>query len=368
MITRPPCLPWIPGSPSRKLTQKRTKAGGRIGSARVVKPVDTRDLKSLARKGMRVRVPLRARCARPRKYETTRQARVRLSSNPATVDPRRAVKRIASRGNPRFRSLWRLAHSARERRGGGEMLLDGVHLIDAYVVAFGADALQLVVRSSAADREEVISRLRLARDALILSDALFDEISPVETPTGLLAIASIPRPSSVAEADRNRFSVFLDGLQDPGNLGAVLRSAAAAGGRDVFLSARCADPWSPKCLRAGMGAHFHLALHDRVHLLDTAREFQGRLIAADSHGECGLFQADLDGTIGFIIGSEGAGIRPALLALAVERVRIPMAPGIESLNAAAAATLMFYEWRRRRSAESHSQQGRLPPGEVAGRR
>lgn len=272
---------------------------------------------------------------------------------PSRSNGAHAVNRITSRDNQHFRHLHRLARSAKERRGGGEVLLDGVHLIDTYVAAFGADDLQLVARASSVEREEVSSRLRLARDALVLSDTLFDEISPVVTPTGLLAVAPIPRPGlMIAKPDGDRFSVFLDGLQDPGNLGAVLRSAAAAGGGDVFLSAQCADPWSPKCLRAGMGAHFQLAaLHDRVELLETVRGFQGRLIAADSHGERSLFEADLEGTVGFIIGGEGAGIAPGLLELAAERVRIPMAAGVESLNVAAAATLVFYEWRRQQSSD-----------------
>jgi TrmH family RNA methyltransferase len=277
------------------------------------------------------------------------------------VDRRRAVKHIASRDNPQFRRLRRLAHSARERRDAGRMLLDGVHLIDAYVAVFGTHSLRLVARASSVDREEVAGRLALVPDPVVLSDILFDEISPVETPTGVLAVAPIPQPGPLVEADRDRFRLFLDGLQDPGNLGAVLRSAAAAGGQDVFLSAQCADPWSPKCLRAGMGAHFRLALHDRVDLLDAARSFSGRLLAADSRGERGLFEVDLSGGIGFIVGGEGAGVSPALAALAAERVRIPMAAGIESLNAAAAATLMFYEWRRRRSGSGDfRQEGGVP--------
>jgi len=265
------------------------------------------------------------------------------------VQQRRTVKRIASRDNVQFRHLRRLAHSPRERRSGGRMLLDGVHLIDAYVATFGSGDVQLVARASTIDQEQVAARLARVRDALVLSDALFDDISPVETPTGLMAVVPVPRPDYAAKTDRDRFSVFLDGVQDPGNLGAILRSAAAAGGADVFLSPVCADPWSPKCLRAGMGAHFQLALHDRVALLATARSFQGRLIGADSRWGRSLFEADLGGTVGFIIGGEGAGIAPALLELAAERVRIPMAEGIESLNAAAAATVVFYEWRRRRS-------------------
>jgi TrmH family RNA methyltransferase len=97
-----------------------------------------------------------------------------------------------------------------------------------------------------------------------------------------------------------------------------------------------------------MGAHFQLAIHDRVDLVSTARDFRGRLIAADSHGERSLFEADLAGAIGFVVGAEGSGVSPEMLELAAERVRIPMAEGIESLNVAAAATLVFYEWRRQR--------------------
>jgi TrmH family RNA methyltransferase len=231
------------------------------------------------------------------------------------------------------------------------MLLDGVHLVDAYVAVFGAGALQLFVQASSIDRPEVAERLRLSRAPVVLSDALFGEISPVETPTGLLAVAPIPEGPSVTETPADRFSVFLDGLQDPGNLGAVLRSAAAAGARDTFLSIGCADPWSAKCLRAGMGAHFHLVIHDRVDLVPTASNFQGRLIATDSRGERSLFEVDLAGAIGFVVGGEGSGVSPELLELAAERVRIPMAEGIESLNVAAAATLVFYEWRRQRGMD-----------------
>ena len=272
------------------------------------------------------------------------------------------VKQIVSRDNAQFRRFRRLAHSAKDRRGDGLMLLDGVHLLDAYVSVYGADALRLVARASSVDRVEVAERLAAARDAVVLSDALFDEISPVETPTGLLAEAPIPKPGPAAGTDRDRFTLLLDGLQDPGNLGAVLRSAAAAGGREVFLSARCADPWSPKCLRAGMGAHFHLVIHDRMDLLDAARGLPGRLLAADSHGERSLFKVDLAGEVAFIIGGEGAGISRALCALASERVRIPMATGIESLNAAAAATLLFYEWRRQRSSTEGWEMGRSRGG------
>jgi TrmH family RNA methyltransferase len=268
------------------------------------------------------------------------------------------VKRVASRDNAHFRRLWRLANVGKERRGSGQMLLDGAHLIEAYTAVFGPADLQLVVRSSVA--ETATAGYPAGLDPIILADALFDEIAPVETPTGLLGVAPIPiSPVATAEAERPGFNVFLDGIQDPGNLGAVLRSAAAAGASEAFLSAQCADPWSPKCLRGGMGAHFHLRLHDRVDLPEAARGFPGRLLAADSHGGRCLFEADVGGDIGFILGGEGQGISAPMLAMAAERVHIPMADGVESLNIAAAATLLFYEWRRHR-APDFSDPSKLP--------
>jgi TrmH family RNA methyltransferase len=253
------------------------------------------------------------------------------------------VKRVASRDNPQFRRLQLLARSSRERRARGELLLDGAHLIEAYAAAYGAGRLQVVLRASGPDWAGARSRGR--SEPIVLADALFDEIAPVETPTGVLAIAPIPTPAKPGMRPA-ACSAFLDGVQDPGNLGAILRSAAAAGLGDAYLSAGCTDPWSPKALRGGMGAQFRLAIHDRADLPACARAFNGRLLAADSAGGRSLFEADLSGRVGFILGAEGLGISPPMLALASERVRIPMAEGVESLNVAAAATLLFYEWRR----------------------
>lgn len=255
------------------------------------------------------------------------------------------MKRVASRDNPQFQRLRLLARSGRERRERGEMLLDGAHLIEAYAAAYGSACMQIVLRASGPDWPGAARPGR--SEPLVLADALFDEIAPVETPTGVLAIAPIPAPPPEPEPAAESCSAFLDGIQDPGNLGAVLRSAAAAGVGESYISTRCADPWSPKCLRGGMGAQFRLRIHDRMDLRASAEAFPGRLVAADSRGERSLFDADLSGRLGFILGAEGLGISPALLAIASERVRIPMAEGIESLNVAAAATLLFYEWRRR---------------------
>jgi TrmH family RNA methyltransferase len=256
------------------------------------------------------------------------------------------LKKITSRDNPDYRRLLRLASSGRTRRSLGQILLDGEHLIDAYAQAYGPASLVLVARMSSLESAPVQRRLADFGAALILADGLFNELSPVDSPTGLLAVAGMP-PSRQPSA--SGFTVLIDGVQDPGNLGAILRSAAAAGAGSVLLSAQCADVWSPKCLRGAMGAQFVLALQEQQDLVTAAGRLSARLVAADPRATAVLFEADLADPIAFVVGAEGRGVSPELLALSTQRVRIPMLPGIESLNAAAAATLLFYEWRRRRA-------------------
>lgn len=257
------------------------------------------------------------------------------------------LRHLQSRDNPRFKHIARLVSSARERRAAGLIVLDGIHLIEAYLAAFGPHGVQLLMRGDAAEQREVrCLRTRIGHDDVVtVADRLFDALSPVDTPTGIMALAPMPAPS--AEIDKGRFAVLLDGIQDPGNLGAILRSAAAAGSGEVHLSPACADPWSPRCLRGGMGAQFRITIRDRQSLPEVARTHPGQVVAACATGETSLFDAPLEEGCAIVIGGEGRGISSELLACATLQVRIPMAEGVESLNAASAATLLFYEWTRR---------------------
>ena len=165
---------------------------------------------------------------------------------------------------------------------------------------------------------------------------------------GVLAVVDTPRGSLV---ERPRYCLLLEDLQDPGNVGTIIRTAAAAGIDQVLLSRGCAFAWSPKALRAGQGAHFLTPIVEDVDVVDWSRGFRddgGRTIATVVADGTAVYDADLHGRIAIAIGSEGGGLSPALLALADVRVTIPMAPGSESLNAAAAAAVVMFEARRRR--------------------
>lgn len=251
------------------------------------------------------------------------------------------MKSISSRENAIFKGLKKLSESSRIRRKLGKTLLDGFHLIESYQAAQGLPELLVMSETFFLKDGRNASLLRFPDDRLVvMADTLFHDISPVSTPTGILAVILIPLPKPGKEAT---FCLFLEDLQDPGNLGSILRSAAAAGVNRVFLSKHSADVWSPKVLRAGMGAHFVLAIVEDADLLEESKRFSGRIFATSLESENSLFTVDLAGNIAFAIGNEGAGISPGLLASVDATVKIPMRKEVESLNAAAAAAICLFE-------------------------
>jgi len=259
----------------------------------------------------------------------------------------RELKLIRSRDNPRFKVLRELATSTRERRKAGLALLDGMHLIAAYRASSGVPEQLILSESGAANAEAA----RLAAGAssqgvLVLADALFNDIAQVATPTGIIALIRTPNPGPLPATIES--CVMLDNIQDAGNLGSILRSAAAAGICTMLLSQGCAFAWSPKVLRAGMGAHFSLDIFDNVDLAAAVGRLSGRLICASGHAQKSLYQADLRGPLAWVFGNEGAGVSAELSAAAAEQLRIPMPGKTESLNVAAAAAICLFEQVRQR--------------------
>lgn len=258
------------------------------------------------------------------------------------------LKRISSRDNPFFKSLLKLASSARARSEAGQTLLDGTHLLHALLDAGGKPS-HLLINESAVQNPE-IKDLLSACDGLPrthLDDALFAQLSELKTPNGLLSLVDVPEPS--ASPAHSQFILLLEDIQDPGNLGSILRSAAAAGCDAVFLSAGCADAWSPKVLRAAMGGHFALSIHESNDLIAVTHEFGGKILAASLQAERSLYESNLRGKLGFAIGNEGAGLSKELQDAVQERFIIPMPGKLESLNAAAAAAVCLFEAVRQRA-------------------
>lgn len=255
------------------------------------------------------------------------------------------MKHIASRDNPFYKQLKKLAASGRERRQAGRMLLDGVHLVAACEQRFGP-VETLVVAASALEGGE-IARFVAGREITVIADALLRDLGLVETPSGLVGVAAIPAPAAV---DAGKDAILLDGVQDPGNVGTLLRTAAAAGIGQALLGPGCASAWSPKVLRAGQGAHFAMDVVEDADLAGFMAGYRGTTVATTLGADArSLYAADLDGPLAWIFGSEGQGVRPELLAAARLRVHIPMPGAVESLNVAASAAVCLFEMVRRRS-------------------
>ncbi|HUW26392.1 MAG TPA: RNA methyltransferase [Gallionella sp.] len=257
------------------------------------------------------------------------------------------MKFIQSRDNTFFREIARLAGSARQRCKARRTLLDGAHLLAAYLDN-GFRPLHILVSSTALSDAEVQALLGRATDVPVtqLDDRLFAGLSELKTPTGLLVLIELPQPA--AAVSHSHFALLLEDIQDPGNLGSMLRSAAAAGCDAVFLSGGCADVWSPKVLRAAMGGHFVLNIHEQQDLPDVANAFPGMLLAATLQATHNLYDCDLRGNVALLIGNEGAGLSVGLLSLATQTMSIPMPGKVESLNAAAAAAICLFEAVRQR--------------------
>lgn len=187
--------------------------------------------------------------------------------------------------------------------------------------------------------------------AVELAPKLYDSISPVEHGAGALAeieFATAPWPQRISND-----AIYLDNVQDPGNVGTVLRTAAAAGVRHAITGPGCAAVWSPKVMRAGMGAHFVLELHEQIEPEALRKAFDGEVLAADVPRGEDLFTTDWgrQPTL-WLFGGEGQGLSADALALADQRLRISINPRIESLNVSAAAAVCLFEQQRRRSANA----------------
>jgi TrmH family RNA methyltransferase len=258
------------------------------------------------------------------------------------------MKSIQSRDNLFYKELVKLSGSARQRSKASQTLLDGAHLLAAYLDS-GNLPSHILLNAAALHDGEIAGLLERMTEVPFtqLDDKLFAELSELKTPTGILSLIDLSQPAgTIAES---RFALLLEDIRDPGNLGSMLRSAAAAGCDAVFLSMGCADAWSPKVLRAAMGGHFALRIYERQDLPSAAKSFPGTLLATSLHATRSLYECDLRGNVAFLIGNEGAGLSADLLNLAPQQVTIPMHGNVESLNAAAATAICLFEAVRQRA-------------------
>jgi TrmH family RNA methyltransferase len=248
---------------------------------------------------------------------------------------------IRSRDNALLVRLRKLRHDGAAYRREGVLWLEGDHLLRA-ALERGQALLEVVISESGWQQEGLRELARRGRRVVRVPDALLKSVSALESPAPIGALLSLP---VAPEIDPAAASVVLDRLQDAGNVGSILRSAAAFGVRQVLSLKGSAALWSPKVLRAGMGAHFGLRLIEGLEP-EALAALQVPLIATSPHAAQSIAQMRLPAPAAWVLGHEGQGVQPALLQRCSLTLRIPQPGGEESLNVAAAAAVCLYEAAR----------------------
>lgn len=265
------------------------------------------------------------------------------------------METISSRRNPivaEFRA------AAERRRGDRQILLDGAHLIEEARAA-GVPLLRVAVatpwleESSGRHLHGTLQRTGTRID--LVSERVMEALSPVRTPSGIVAVAELParRADQALAAPEGLMLVAVD-VQDPGNVGAIVRAAEAGGARAVIVAGASADPFGWKALRGSMGSAFRLPViveRDPAEAIGMLRAHGWTIWATAPQRGGPLFEVDLRGRAAVLLGGEGAGLTPALLELADDQISIPMQSPVESLNVAVTAALIVYESWRQRTAD-----------------
>jgi TrmH family RNA methyltransferase len=256
---------------------------------------------------------------------------------------------ITSRQHPIVKEFRDLA-----RGGGPSMLLDGWHLLSEAATARVVVETIAICGPPTSQEQRIVERLQRDGARLVeVSGTVLNALSPVNSPTGVVASARIPSVTAATVlAPAPALVLAATGLQDPGNAGAIIRSAAAAGATGVVLDDQSADPWGWKALRASMGSAFHLPVIRTRALAALVAEWRAsglRIVATVPRGGTSMYNVDFTMPSAVLLGSEGAGLPDELASAADVRVSIPMRGEIESLNAAVAAAVLLYEAQRQRT-------------------
>ena len=270
-----------------------------------------------------------------------------------------SLKTISSRDNALIKRFAALSRSAPARKRDGMCLLEGEHLAQSYVAHIGTLEIIAIRANSASGEGSALNAAQQAlaersREAVLVAPALFDSLSTLVSPTGLLAIAATPPDPLLATSG---FVLALDEVQDPGNVGTLIRTAAAAGVQQVWLSQGCAFAWSVKTLRASQGAHFHTKVIEAVDLTAALANFKGQRWATlprdfGAVKTVSLFDAKFGPDNVLVLSNEGHGLSEAILPALGGGLRIPMAAGVESLNVASAGAVVLYSIAARSVAEA----------------
>ncbi|MCP3897188.1 RNA methyltransferase [Moraxella sp.] len=252
---------------------------------------------------------------------------------------------ITSKDNSTIKHAHALLTHHRTRKKSGQTVIEGVHLLDAFLKQ-GLTPHKVILSESTFKNDEVAPLLAniAKKDIIITSNALYKDIRTLGDGVDIMAIIDTPTPTL---GDVVGDCLILDGLQDAGNIGTLLRTASAVGITTIITTPATAHLWSPKCLRAGMGANFALDIHEHIDIDDILNQVETPMYATSSHTDKIIYNHDLTSHIAWVLGHEGQGVSDVFLQKAIP-IALPQPNGQESLNVGVAGSICFYEMLRQR--------------------
>lgn len=261
------------------------------------------------------------------------------------------AKFIDSKNNPSYKKFLRVANN-REK---SLCILEGIHLCQEYLAhnkdlkliapVFQSSSLKKAQSDSMSNELSILYQ-RLQDQAIVLADNLFKQLCEVQSPQGVLFVVEVAS-KTLEQIPLNKSMVLLERLQDPGNLGTIIRTAAAAGIEHLVLSAATVNPWSTKVLRSAQGAHFSLNIYTDCDLSLLIQRLEVPVYATALNPQAkSLYECQLSENSAWLFGNEGQGVSVELLAQATEHIFIPQSSKVESLNVAVACGIVLFEHRR----------------------
>lgn len=256
-----------------------------------------------------------------------------------------AIIFLESKDNPKIKHLRGLIEQSSYRKKQGQTVLEGTHLSLAWLEQ-NRTLNSIFTTEHAMEHPDFDKIAQLYTGSVfVLSESLYKDLSTLGTTLACIAVVDIP--SSTQSLDFSKDTLILENIQDPGNVGTLLRSAAAAGIKQIVSTKGSASLWSPRVLRAGMGAHFSLNTYENVSVEDLLTKFSIPVYVTSSHEPASLYSKNLKQPCAWILGNEGSGASEYALANAAA-ITIPQPGGQESLNVAAAGSICFFEMVRQR--------------------
>lgn len=253
---------------------------------------------------------------------------------------------ISSSKNILVKKFIQLSSSSKARKKQGLTIVEGIHLTSEYLQKVGSP--EYCILASDIDNSEindiVLECQKRKVKIITIEQNIYAKISPVITSAGIIFV--VKNNNNTADINYKISTVILDGVQDAGNLGTILRSAVATGVKQIICSQNTVSAWSPKVLRAGMGAHYSLNIIENQNLTDIVPNFKVPIFTTSLKATNSIYQTNLSGEVVWIFGNEGQGVSKGIQALVTNHIIIPQSSNIESLNVAMAATICMFEKMR----------------------